>query len=364
MPISFQPSPEHPWTFEYAATPPTPTVSSDGTHLAFKTLPGTDWWRTTDAWRSTGAAYVLPTGIEFTEGKAWASVVITNRWSDWSLLPIPTDAKLPPLRFSFKLQGHHLRVYLGTVMIREVNGFMVDATPEEKANAQVGVMGCSPKNTKGIEVDVVEEEDGIDNYDLPKTVDVKMQKDIPVALMKGSTVFVNYLAAVAHDVATDRGNKTIGANHVLEAVKQLGWEDDQELIKHLKKELAAFRVTVEQKKSEKSGKPIPVKSGAGPGRPPNAAKAAAAAADKEKASGSGTPPRSRPASLDDGAGSDVADEPYKEGDSDDAAEDVDDESEPEEVEEEGEPEEEGEDEEMVGLEADDAAGPAGSDKDD
>ena len=42
----------------------------------------------------------------------------------------------------------------------------------------------------------------------------------------------------AHDVATDRNNKTIAASHVLEAVKQLGWEDDQELIKHLKDELA------------------------------------------------------------------------------------------------------------------------------
>ena len=68
-----------------------------------------------------------------------------------SLLPIPKDAKLP-LQFSFKLEGNHLRVFLGSVMIREVNGFMHDATPAERAGATCGVMGCSPKNTAGVEV--------------------------------------------------------------------------------------------------------------------------------------------------------------------------------------------------------------------
>lgn len=109
----------------------------------------------------------LKIGIEFTQGQAWASVVVTNRWSDWSvlspphlknhnrvadpapssqrrsLLPIPTSEPLP-LKFSFKLKGPHLRVYLGSMMIREVNGFAADATAEELAHARVGVMGCSP----------------------------------------------------------------------------------------------------------------------------------------------------------------------------------------------------------------------------
>lgn len=44
----------------------------------------------------------------------------------------------------------------------------------------------------------------------------------------------------AHDVATDKGHKTIAATHVLEAVTQLGWEDDQDLVKHLKTELAGL----------------------------------------------------------------------------------------------------------------------------
>lgn len=118
----------------------------------------------------------MKTGIEFTEGQAWVSVVVTNRWSDWwvyffylscvpsrqlstpqsaltipslylslsrSLRPIPIDAALP-LKFELKLQGHHLRVFLNGEMTREVNGFAFDITPEEKENIRVGVMGCSP----------------------------------------------------------------------------------------------------------------------------------------------------------------------------------------------------------------------------
>ncbi|KAM0751233.1 histone-fold-containing protein [Meredithblackwellia eburnea MCA 4105] len=110
------------------------------------------------------------------------------------------------------------------------------------------------------------EEDGIEHYDLPKSIvtrmaknsvpaEVKMQKDIPVALVKGSTVFVNYLAAVAHDVATERNQKTITAAHVLDAVKQLGWEDEQALLKHLKGELNVYRKAVEAKKNGKAAPP-------------------------------------------------------------------------------------------------------------
>ena len=41
----------------------------------------------------------------------------------------------------------------------------------------------------------------------------------------------------SHDAATERSHKTITAGHVLEAVKQLGWEDGSELVKQLKSEL-------------------------------------------------------------------------------------------------------------------------------
>ena len=67
--------------------------------------------------------------------------------------------------------------------------------------------------------------------------ETKLQKDVPLALVKGSTIFINYLSALAHDTAVDQGHKTITAAHVLEAVKQLGWEDTGDLSKLLKREL-------------------------------------------------------------------------------------------------------------------------------
>ncbi|KAM0751286.1 hypothetical protein T439DRAFT_325433 [Meredithblackwellia eburnea MCA 4105] len=185
--ITFNSTEERVWSFPVDQQPPsTPTIDEDGTRFSVKTKGKTDWWRTTTEWRSTGPAYTFnvakdikdhpeeelvasvsiegdwkvqydqaalffrlsdslwfKTGIEFEQGKAWASAVITNRWSDWSLLPIPIQATLP-LRFTFKLKGAHLRIFLGKDMIREVNGFAHDVTEEELSNATLGVMGCSP----------------------------------------------------------------------------------------------------------------------------------------------------------------------------------------------------------------------------
>ncbi|GAA5825527.1 hypothetical protein JCM10212_003597, partial [Sporobolomyces blumeae] len=97
----------------------------------------------------------------------------------------------------------------------------------------------------GVEPDDAE---GIDQFELPKSVvarlakgavpaEVKFQKEVPLALVKGSTVFINYLAALSHDLAQEKNQKTISAAHVLEAVKQLGWDDGGQLHKALKKEL-------------------------------------------------------------------------------------------------------------------------------
>jgi hypothetical protein len=46
----------------------------------------------------------------------------------------------------------------------------------------------------------------------------------------------------SHDLATEKNTKTITAAHVLEATKQLGWEDGgKELERYLKKELKGER---------------------------------------------------------------------------------------------------------------------------
>ncbi|BGP55388.1 hypothetical protein JCM8202_003713 [Rhodotorula sphaerocarpa] len=120
-----------------------------------------------------------------------------------------------------------------------------------------------------------EEDGGLEAFELPKSVvariarealpsDIKLQKEVPLALVKGSTVFINYLAALSHDVATERNNKTIAATHVLDAVKQLGWEDGGELHRQLKKDLAAFRAANEAKKK---GLPPPAAPAPAPKRP-------------------------------------------------------------------------------------------------
>ncbi|KAG0658823.1 hypothetical protein C6P46_005568 [Rhodotorula mucilaginosa] len=106
---------------------------------------------------------------------------------------------------------------------------------------------------------VHEEDGGLEAFELPKSVvariargalpdDIKLQKEVPLALVKGSTVFINYLAALSHDLAAEKNHKTISAAHVLDAVKQLGWDDGGELHRQLKKDLAGFRVANEAKK--------------------------------------------------------------------------------------------------------------------
>ncbi|GAA6022537.1 hypothetical protein JCM10207_006579 [Rhodosporidiobolus poonsookiae] len=116
---------------------------------------------------------------------------------------------------------------------------------------------------------------GLEAYQLQKAVvgrlskavlpqGTMLQKDVPTGLQQGSTVFVSYLSALAHDVASERNHKTINATHVLDAAKQLGWDDGDELVKILNKELKAFRA---QKEAKKEGR-----------APPKAAKAKAPAA--------------------------------------------------------------------------------------
>ncbi|GEM07432.1 DNA polymerase epsilon subunit 3 [Rhodotorula toruloides] len=122
------------------------------------------------------------------------------------------------------------------------------------------------KAKKPAQSDPADEDGGLEAFELQKIArlakgalpaDIKLQKEVPLALVKGSTVFINYLAALSHDVATERNNKTISAQHVLDAVKQLGWNDGGELHKTLKKELAAFRAAAEAKKRGEPAPPPP-----------------------------------------------------------------------------------------------------------
>ncbi|KAF4622461.1 hypothetical protein D9613_009474 [Agrocybe pediades] len=85
-----------------------------------------------------------------------------------------------------------------------------------------------------VQQDIISE--GIDNFELPKSVvmkiaksalpdNVKLQKETVLSLVKGSTVFINYLAAMAHDVALSKQHKSISASDVLKALENIEFGD-------------------------------------------------------------------------------------------------------------------------------------------
>ncbi|KAF9467545.1 histone-fold-containing protein [Collybia nuda] len=101
--------------------------------------------------------------------------------------------------------------------------------------------------------------EGIENFELPKTIvtkiaksavpeNTKLQKETVLSLVKGSTVFINYLAARAHDVAVSKQHKSISASDVLKALEMIEFGD---LVDKLQAELVIYR---EQAKTDKSKK--------------------------------------------------------------------------------------------------------------
>jgi len=109
--------------------------------------------------------------------------------------------------------------------------------------------------------------EGIENYELPKSIvmriakssipdNVKLQKETVLSLVKGSTVFINYLAATAHDVALSKQHKSISASDVLKALEMLEFSD---MVEQLQGELQAYRQLVKtgEKKLEKKESSIP-----------------------------------------------------------------------------------------------------------
>ncbi|KAJ8082610.1 hypothetical protein PM082_008465 [Marasmius tenuissimus] len=103
--------------------------------------------------------------------------------------------------------------------------------------------------------------EGLDNFELPKSIvtkiaksavpeNTKLQKETILALVKGSTVFINYLAATAHDVAQSKQHKSISAYDVLKALEMIELGD---LVNPLQAELQAYRDLSKPEKSKKGG---------------------------------------------------------------------------------------------------------------
>jgi len=85
---------------------------------------------------------------------------------------------------------------------------------------------------------------------------VKLQKETVLSLVKGSTVFINYLAATAHDVALSKQHKSISASDVLKALEMLEFTD---MVEQLQGELQVYRQLVKtgEKKLEKKKSSVP-----------------------------------------------------------------------------------------------------------
>ncbi|KAL0581418.1 hypothetical protein V5O48_000572 [Marasmius crinis-equi] len=136
--------------------------------------------------------------------------------------------------------------------------------------------------------------EGLDNFELPKSIvtkiaksavpeNTKLQKEAILSLVKGSTVFINYLAAtqVAHDVAQSKQHKSISASDVLKALEMIELGD---LVDPLQAELQVFR---DLSKPEKpSSRPPKKKTAQADRRPNNKGKKKASASASATASSS------------------------------------------------------------------------------
>ncbi|KAF9557922.1 histone-fold-containing protein [Agrocybe pediades] len=108
-----------------------------------------------------------------------------------------------------------------------------------------------------VQQDIISE--GIDNFELPKSVvmkiaksalpdNVKLQKETVLSLVKGSTVFINYLAAMAHDVALSKQHKSISASDVLKALENIEFGD---MANQLQDELKIYKDLNKNEKGKK-----------------------------------------------------------------------------------------------------------------
>ncbi|KAG8764753.1 hypothetical protein FRC12_007910 [Ceratobasidium sp. 428] len=122
--------------------------------------------------------------------------------------------------------------------------------------------------------EVVMAAEGIENYELPKALvtriakscipeNVKLQKEALHAMLKGSTVFINYLAATAHDLSRARGHKSVGAADVIKAIETIEFNTDG-LVKFLEADLEAYRAGT--KKTKTAGKPAAPGAGGSKGK--------------------------------------------------------------------------------------------------
>ncbi|KAJ6552044.1 histone-fold-containing protein [Mycena vulgaris] len=168
--------------------------------------------------------------------------------------------------------------------------------------------------------------EGMENFELPKSLvtriarsalpeNVKMQKETVLSLIKGSTVFINYLAATAHDVALSKQHKSISASDVLKALEMIEFGD---LVDKLQAELVVYREQAKTDKSKKGSSNVNSSVAKG-SKTPSVASTPKSVKGKEKAT-IVLPPSAFPAALDADMGESISSGPGAPMDVDDEVE--------------------------------------------
>jgi len=146
--------------------------------------------------------------------------------------------------------------------------------------------------------------EGIDSYELPKAIvtrlaksavpsNCKLQKETILSLLKGSTVFINYLAATAHHVAVGKQHKSISASDVLRALELIEFSD---LVEPFQAELQIYRELAKTDKGKKGSASVGASGSAAPSAGPSPSKSKLKAKAKGKAPATATPSVSAPPS--------------------------------------------------------------------
>ncbi|EMD31575.1 hypothetical protein CERSUDRAFT_127304 [Gelatoporia subvermispora B] len=140
--------------------------------------------------------------------------------------------------------------------------------------------------------------EGLENFELPRSLvtkiarsalpdNTKLQKDVVTSYVKASTVFINYLAATAHDVASSKQHKSVSASDILKALEMMEMGD---MVDTLQKELQIYR---DLQKADKHRRSSNAASTKGKGKDVESISASASSAKgrgKEKASAQAIPP--------------------------------------------------------------------------
>lgn len=129
----------------------------------------------------------------------------------------------------------------------ETAAISLQLPPSMPRKSQVDLISISGIVSAQAQQELVTE--GLDNFELPKSLvtsiarsalpdNAKLPKDSILALVKGSTVFINHLAGTAYDVAMSKQHKSISAADVIRALEILELGD---MIETIQEDLQAFR---------------------------------------------------------------------------------------------------------------------------